>query len=107
MSGVNGAELARLAQSRRTALPIVFVTGYVDTASLGEIGEERMSRSIRERQACEYKRAALRMPAVDNCHRCPRVTPAACSRAKRFVSTESIAPAGERSHGATLISFKS
>jgi CheY-like chemotaxis protein len=54
MPGVNGAELARLAQSRRTALPIVFVTGYVDTASLGEIGEERMSRSIRERQACEY-----------------------------------------------------
>jgi|Tabmets5t2r1_1033131.scaffolds.fasta_scaffold207615_1 DNA-binding LytR/AlgR family response regulator len=30
MPGVNGAELARLAQSRRTALPIVFVTGYVD-----------------------------------------------------------------------------
>jgi DNA-binding LytR/AlgR family response regulator len=68
MSGVNGAELARLAQSRRTALPIVFVTGYVDMhryASLGEIGEERMSRSIRERQACEYSTRPLRMPAVD------------------------------------------
>jgi DNA-binding LytR/AlgR family response regulator len=45
MPGVHGAELARLAQSRRTALAIAFVTGYVDTASLGEMERNELSRS--------------------------------------------------------------
>ena len=42
MPGMNGAELARQAHSKRPALPVVFVTGYVDTTALGEIGDEQI-----------------------------------------------------------------
>jgi len=41
-TGMNGAEVARQAHSKRPALPIVFVTGYVDTMVLGEIGDEQI-----------------------------------------------------------------
>lgn len=37
MPGMNGAELARLAQIRRPGLPIVFVSGYSDTVALDGI----------------------------------------------------------------------
>ncbi len=37
MPGMNGAEVARLAQARRPGLPIVFVSGYSDTVALDGI----------------------------------------------------------------------
>jgi CheY-like chemotaxis protein len=37
MPGMNGAEVARLAQQRRPGLPIVFVSGYSDTVALNGI----------------------------------------------------------------------
>jgi PAS domain S-box-containing protein len=39
MPGMNGVELAQLARSSRPGLPIVFVTGYVDTEALSKAGE--------------------------------------------------------------------
>ncbi len=37
MPGMNGAEVARIAQTRRPGLPIVFVSGYSDTLALDGI----------------------------------------------------------------------
>jgi CheY-like chemotaxis protein len=37
MPGMNGAEVARLAQQRLPGLPIVFVSGYSDTVALDGI----------------------------------------------------------------------
>jgi len=34
MPGLNGAEVARIAQARHPGLPIVFVSGYADTLAL-------------------------------------------------------------------------
>src|SRR6266852_5139637 len=42
MPGMNGAEVARQAHSKRPTLPIVFVTGYVDMTALSEIGDEQI-----------------------------------------------------------------
>jgi integrase len=61
MSGVNGAELARLAQSRRTALPIVFVPGYVDTAA-ERCGRWRMEDCQREKRKSHAGK--LRLPEM-------------------------------------------
>ncbi len=36
MPGLNGAEVARLARQRRPDLPIVFASGYADTAAIAE-----------------------------------------------------------------------
>jgi CheY-like chemotaxis protein len=36
---MNGVELARHARGRRPNLPIVFLTGYVDTDALSKAGE--------------------------------------------------------------------
>lgn len=44
MPGMNGMEVARQAQKKRPYLPILFVTGYVDTAALEQVGEERIIR---------------------------------------------------------------
>ena len=42
MPGMNGMELARQVQTKRPHLPILFVTGYVDTSALEKVGEERI-----------------------------------------------------------------
>ena len=42
MPGMNGVELARQVQTKRPHLPILFVTGYVDTSALEKVGEERI-----------------------------------------------------------------
>jgi signal transduction histidine kinase len=39
MPGMNGAEVARLARSKRPSLPILFVTGFADRAALSDISE--------------------------------------------------------------------
>jgi signal transduction histidine kinase len=39
MPGMNGAEVARLARSKRPKLPILFVTGFADRAALTDISE--------------------------------------------------------------------
>jgi PAS domain S-box-containing protein len=42
MPGMNGVDAARLARSRRPDLPILFVTGYADTAVLLEASEDEI-----------------------------------------------------------------
>jgi PAS domain S-box-containing protein len=42
MPGMNGAEVAREARTRRPSLPILFVTGYADFAALTSIGEQQV-----------------------------------------------------------------
>jgi signal transduction histidine kinase len=39
MPGMNGAEVARLAQARRPGLPVLFITGYAEHAPLAGIAE--------------------------------------------------------------------
>ena len=42
MPGMNGVEVARVARERRPDLPILFVTGYADTAVLSEATEDEI-----------------------------------------------------------------
>jgi CheY-like chemotaxis protein len=42
MPGMNGAEVAQQARSRRPDLPVLFVTGYADQSELADVGEERV-----------------------------------------------------------------
>jgi CheY-like chemotaxis protein len=42
MPGMNGAELARLAQAKRPNLPVLFVTGFADRTALAGVSEERI-----------------------------------------------------------------
>ena len=42
MPGMNGAELAREARTKRPGLPIVFVTGYADFAALKDVPQDRI-----------------------------------------------------------------
>ena len=39
MPGMNGAEVARQVRSKQPGLPILFVTGYADTAAIASVGE--------------------------------------------------------------------
>jgi len=42
MPGMNGMEVARQVHSRFPAIPVLFITGYVDQAVLADIGEARI-----------------------------------------------------------------
>jgi signal transduction histidine kinase len=42
MPGMNGAELARLAQAKRPTLPVLFVTGFADRTALAGVSEARI-----------------------------------------------------------------
>ena len=42
MPGMNGAEVARLAQAQRPHLPILFVTGFVDRGGLAGVDEDHI-----------------------------------------------------------------
>jgi CheY-like chemotaxis protein len=42
MPGMNGAEVARLAQAKRPTLPVLFVTGFADRTALTGIGEAQI-----------------------------------------------------------------
>jgi CheY-like chemotaxis protein len=44
MPGMNGAEVAREVRARRPELPVLFVTGYADTAALGDAEEHGILR---------------------------------------------------------------
>ena len=44
MPVMNGVELARQVQQKRPAVPILFVTGYVDKAALGEFSDDKIIR---------------------------------------------------------------
>ena len=44
MPGMNGAEVARELRSRRPGLPILFATGYADTAALTDTAEDQIIR---------------------------------------------------------------
>jgi FixJ family two-component response regulator len=44
MPGTNGADLARCVTDRYRGTPVLFVTGYADTASLTGIPEEQIVR---------------------------------------------------------------
>jgi CheY-like chemotaxis protein len=41
---MNGAELARQVRARRPELPLIFLTGYAETAALGETDEDHIIR---------------------------------------------------------------
>jgi signal transduction histidine kinase len=61
MPGMNGAEVAREARARRPDVPILFVTGYADTAALEEAGEGGILRKpYVERELAAKLKAALR-----------------------------------------------
>lgn len=64
MPGMNGAEVAREANRRRPALPVMFVTGYADTAALrqaGEVGEDRIvQKPFRDGELPRKAQALLR-----------------------------------------------
>ncbi|HVI34277.1 response regulator [Phenylobacterium sp.] len=63
MPGMNGAEVAREARARRPDVPILFVTGYADTAALEEAGEDGILRKpYVERDLAAKLRAALNPP---------------------------------------------
>ena len=42
MPGMSGLEVARQAQLKYPAIPIVFVTGYVDKSTLGDVSDDRI-----------------------------------------------------------------
>jgi CheY-like chemotaxis protein len=42
MPGMNGAEVARLAQAKRPTLPVLFVTGFADRTALAGISEAQI-----------------------------------------------------------------
>jgi CheY-like chemotaxis protein len=42
MPGMSGLEVARQAQVKYPAIPILFVTGYVDKSALGDVGDDRI-----------------------------------------------------------------
>ncbi|GJD49519.1 Sensor histidine kinase RcsC [Methylobacterium crusticola] len=48
MPGMNGAEVAHEARRRRPALPILFVTGYADTAALMQTGQAGADRIVQK-----------------------------------------------------------
>ena len=62
MPGMNGAEAACEIRSRWPHLPVMFVTGYADTAALmvaGEVGAERIVQKPFQRGELERKAAAI------------------------------------------------
>jgi signal transduction histidine kinase len=61
MPGMNGAEVAREARARRPDVPIVFVTGYADTAALDDADQDGILRKpYVERDLAAKLRAVLR-----------------------------------------------
>jgi CheY-like chemotaxis protein len=62
MPGMNGAEAACEIRLRWPHLPVMFVTGYADTAALmqaGEVGAERIVQKPFQRGELERKAAAI------------------------------------------------
>ena len=44
MPGMSGLEVARQVQLKYPAIPILFVTGYVDKTKLGDVSDDRIVR---------------------------------------------------------------
>jgi len=60
MPGMNGAEVAREALARRPELPILFVTGYADTAAYPQLREDDILRKpFRQDELAAKLRLAL------------------------------------------------
>jgi DNA-binding LytR/AlgR family response regulator len=60
MPGMNGAQLAKAATAKRPALPIVFVTGYVERGALSEVDERRiLNKPFDQKALVERVRDAL------------------------------------------------
>jgi signal transduction histidine kinase len=70
MPGMNGAEVAREARKRLPGLPVLFVTGYADTAALmeaGEAGEDRIvQKPFRDGELARKIKAVLADGAGSN-----------------------------------------
>ncbi|MDE2488444.1 MAG: response regulator [Alphaproteobacteria bacterium] len=63
MPGMNGADVARAAQSRRPNLPILFVTGYADLTAMTHIAEHQVIRKpFEERELARRVAGALGGP---------------------------------------------
>ena len=76
MPGMNGAEVAREARARRPEVPILFVTGYADTAALEQAGEGGILRKpYLERELAAKLRAVLRAsPTANAASRCAKLS---------------------------------
>ena len=60
MPGMNGAEVARLAQAKRPKLPILFVTVFADRTALAGISEAQIiSKPFIDDQLAQRVRLAL------------------------------------------------
>jgi signal transduction histidine kinase/ActR/RegA family two-component response regulator len=60
MPGMNGAEVARLAQAKRPTLPVLFVTGFADRTALAGIGEAQIiSKPFMDDELAHKVRLAL------------------------------------------------
>ena len=67
MPGMNGAEVARQAQARRPALPILFVTGFADRSALAGIGEAHIiGKPFVADELADKVRAALAGAVAEN-----------------------------------------
>lgn len=72
MPGQNGADLAREAQRLRPALPILFVTGYADTAVLGDTPESQIVRKpFRGEDLAAKLATAVMTPKPESLKRAP------------------------------------
>jgi signal transduction histidine kinase/ActR/RegA family two-component response regulator len=67
MPGMNGAELARLAQAKRPTLPVLFVTGFADRTALAGVSEARIvSKPFVDDELAHKVRLALAESASSN-----------------------------------------
>jgi CheY-like chemotaxis protein len=62
MPGMNGAEVAKAAQARRPALPILFVTGYADLALMSEAGHPFIRKPFEGPELAEHVASVLHPP---------------------------------------------
>ncbi len=59
MPGMNGAELARRADTARPGLPVLIVTGFADLAAIAHLGEGRIVQKPYRASEIERKLSAL------------------------------------------------
>jgi FixJ family two-component response regulator len=65
MPGMNGAEVAKAAQARRPALPILFVTGYADLALMSEAGHPFICKPFEGPELAEHVASVLQHTAAN------------------------------------------
>ena len=61
MPGMNGEEVAREVQARRPGLPILFLTGYADTETLGASGRGILRKPFAQQDLAAKLQSVLRV----------------------------------------------